>query len=453
MNRLVRTILVTPVLMTGLVACHPLQHSATGTSVKQITVDTNKVFQAAENKTDAFMLSLLKKYPQFFDSIIAKKDDWGIQIIYTLVDRNRNGKAVFTDHYFNVNAGTYFYPASTVKFPIAVLALQKLNELSKGIDGGKITGLDKNTTMITGADNDWQTQVCNDPTAPDGRPSIAHYIKKILLVSDNDAFNRLYEFLGQEYINNELHKMGYPDVQVLHRLQISLSEEQNRNTNPVTFYNSDRRIIYEKPAEKSGLVYATRNTKIGKGYYSGDKLISGPFDFSRKNRLSLQDLHSIMRSVLFPESVPKKQRFNLTADDYDFLHRYMSMMPGESEIPLYAPPDYWNNYVKFLFYGSEKGKTEPGIRIFNKVGDAYGFLVDAAYLVDFKNKIEFMVSAVIYCNSDGIFNDDKYEYDTIGFPFMKNLGRAIYDFELKRERKFPPDLSSFRFNYDKSADH
>ena len=90
---------------------------------------------------------------------------------------------------------------------------------------------------------------------------------------------------------------------------------------------------------------------------------------------------------------------------------------------------------------------DDGIRIFNKVGDAYGFLTDVAYVVDFKNNIEFMLSATIYCNSDDIYNDDKYEYDSIGFPFMKNLGKIIYDYELTRARKNPPDLSTFKMEY------
>ena len=88
------------------------------------------------------------------------------------------------------------------------------------------------------------------------------------------------------------------------------------------------------------------------------------------------------------------------------------------------------------------------IRIFNKPGDAYGHLIDAAYIVDFKHKIEFFLSAVIYCNSDGILNDDKYDYDNIGKPFMKNLGELIYDYELKRIYKNRPDLSPFLFTYD-----
>jgi hypothetical protein len=98
-------------------------------------------------------------------------------------------------------------------------------------------------------------------------------------------------------------------------------------------------------------------------------------------------------------------------------------------------------------YGGDGVIDDPSIRIFNKVGDAYGFLTDAAYIVDFKNNIEFMLSANIYCNTDEIFNDDNYDYDTIGFPFMKNLGKVIYNYELKRQRKTKPDLSSFKMDY------
>jgi Beta-lactamase enzyme family len=403
-------------------------------------MDKDHLVSVEKKPVDTFIASLLAKYPQFFDTVLKKKDELGVQIIYSQIDRGKKGKIKFTDHSFNLDPEKYFYPASTVKLPVALLALQKLNEL-------KIPGLDKNTTMITGTDGDEQTGVNNDPSTSNGRPSIAHYIKKILLVSDNDAFNRLYEFLGQEYINNSLHKMGYTDVQIIHRLNISLTEDQNRHTNPVEFYDSSGMIVYKKPAEKSKLVYADRNTKIGRGYYKGDSLINEPFNFSKKNRLSLPDLHNIVRSVMFPEAVPENQRFNLSKEDYDFLRKYMSMMPPESTFPLYGAPDYWDTYVKFLFYGAEKNKAEPTIRIFNKPGDAYGFMIDAAYIADYKNNIEFQLSAVIYCNSDGILNDDRYDYAGVGLPFMKNLGRVIYEYELKRQRKKIPDLSSFQYDY------
>jgi hypothetical protein len=99
--------------------------------------------------------------------------------------------------------------------------------------------------------------------------------------------------------------------------------------------------------------------------------------------------------------------------------------------------------------GSQKGAIPKNIRIFNKVGDAYGQLTDVAYIVDFEKKIEFFLSATIYCNKDGILNDDHYDYETIGFPFMKQLGQVIYHLELKRKRKIIPDLSPFIFDYHK----
>jgi cell division protein FtsI/penicillin-binding protein 2 len=234
-----------------------------------------------------FMINLLSGYPQYFDSIVKNKDELGVQIIYTRIDRNRKGAATFTDHYFNVNSEKYFYPASTVKLPVAILALQKLRELN-------IPGLDMNTTMVTFNDYSGQSEVFNDPSTPDGRPTIAHYIKKILLVSDNDAFNRLYEFLGQEYINNTLHKMGYTEAQIIHRLSISLSEDENRHSNSIRFIDTTGKIIYEKPAGYSKLVYAERNDSLGKGFYSGGEVSNEPFDFSTKNRIALQSLHSLL---------------------------------------------------------------------------------------------------------------------------------------------------------------
>ena len=50
-----------------------------------------------------------------------------------------------------------------------------------------------------------------DSTSENGLPSMAHFIKKVFLISDNVAYNRMYEFLGQQTINRRLHAMAYPD--------------------------------------------------------------------------------------------------------------------------------------------------------------------------------------------------------------------------------------------------
>jgi hypothetical protein len=402
------------------------------------TVSETKVDSAQVN--DIFLTNLLQQHPSFFDSLLKQNQRWQIRIIYTQIDRKADNSPVFTDHFFNIDPQQYFYPASTVKMPVAVLALQKLHEL-------RIKGLDRNSTMITEAAYSGQSPVYNDPNSEDGRPTIANYIKKIFLVSDNGAFNRLYEFLGQEYINSHLHKMGYDSAQILHRLDIVLTEDQNRHTNPIKFYDSSSRLLHTQAAANSEMRYQPRQTFLGNGYMSGGLLVNKPLDFSKKNRLLLTDLHSILKSIIFPSAVPAKKRFNLATADYDFLYRYMSMKPGESVYPHYDST-YDDAYSKFLLYGG-RGEMAPGVRIFNKEGDAYGFLTDVAYVVDFDKKIEFLLSASIYCNSDGILNDDKYDYENVGLPFLKNLGQVIYEYELQRPRKNIPDLVKFQINYDR----
>lgn len=396
---------------------------------------------AQKQKADFFLESLMKKYPQNFGAILQDRDSLRVQVIYTQINRDAHNKPSFKNYYFNINHNNYFYPASTVKMPVALLALQKLHELH-------VPGLDKNTIMITGSGYSGQTSVLNDPTTPDGCPSIAQYIRKIFLVSDNDAFNRLYEFLGQEYINKELVKMGYADAEIRHRLQLSLSDDENRHTNPISFFDANGNLLYQQPIQFSQQKFSDRNDFAGKSYYANDKLVNHPMDFSGKNRIGLEDLHNILMSALFPNHVTHKHRFNLTEDDYTFLYHYMSQYPGETKYPPYDTLNNWDAYCKFLYWGSDTGKLPKNIRIFNKVGDAYGFLTDVSYFVDFDKKIEFMLSATIYCNKDGILNDDKYDYIEVGYPFMKQLGRVVYDYELKRKKKFLPDLSRFEMQYD-----
>ncbi len=375
-------------------------------------------------------------------TILKQKDFYKIKIIYTQIDRDKNNFPSFTTYHYNINNEEYFYPASIVKMPIAFLALQRLNEM-----GDK--EINKNTTMLTDSVSQSQTRVKKDTSSLTEKPSIANYIKKIFLVSDNDAYNRLYEFLGQAYINKSLHKMGYDNTEIRHRLGVSITEAQNKITNPIIFEDKNENAILNIPERISAFTFSKRNVKLGKGYYKNDILINEPFDFSEKNKIDLGDIHQILLSVVFPEAFVASKKFKLSKSDYNFLYKCMSSYPSESKFPNYDTTEYYDTYCKFLLYGSEKIKPTKQIRIFNKVGDAYGFLTDVAYIINFEHNIEFAVSASIYVNADQIFNDDKYEYETIGLPFMKNIGKIIYDYELKRQREYKPDLSKFKMKYDK----
>ena len=389
---------------------------------------------------DSELLTYLIKKNKSLHTVTSQKDTMRLQIIYTQIDRDSAGQPHFTHHFYHVSK-QYFNPASTVKFPEAILALEKLNTLN-------LPGVNKYTTMLTDSSYSGQSAVYNDPTARSGRPTIAQYIRKIFLVSDNDAHNRLYEFLGQEALNQRLQALGFANAQILHRF-VPLSEDQNRHTNGIRFIDSTGKVLYNQFPAASKMVYQPRTDFMGKGYLNAkDSLVNAPMDFSKKNRLPLTYLHSLLQWVMFPTTQAYNNKLNLTDSDYYFLHRYMSTLPTESRFPAYDTPAYYPAYAKYLLMGAEKGAwPDSNLRIFNKIGQAYGFLTDVAYIMNRQTGVEFMLSCTVLCNSDEIYNDNKYEYDSIGFPFLKNLGQVIYDYESKRKKLYKPDFSNFVFDY------
>lgn len=394
------------------------------------------LFVGQNGLTQNPLLAIINKNQTAFGDIFEHPEHYELQIIYTQINRDKNNVPSFQSYHYQLDSTDYFYPASTVKMPTAFIALEKINQL-------KIKGLDKFTPMRNGVGSAPQTAANLDASAENLLPSVAHYIKKIFLVSDNDAYNRLYEFVGQEALNNSLRAKGYEDLRLIHRLSASAyNAETNRQTNPVTFYKNDKVLYHQGEVESDGYSSLGLQNQIkGKGYANNEgEIINEPFDFRYKNYISLQNLHDIIKTVLFPNAVPEQQRFDLTAADYAFLYEYMAMTPKTSDYPKYDKPD---GYVKFFMFGGDAPIIPEHIRIFNKVGDAYGYLTDVAYIVDLQNKVEFMVAATIHVNDNRIYNDGVYEYESKGFPFFKTLGNLIYASELKRKREFTPDLSRF----------
>ncbi|KIC95168.1 serine hydrolase [Flavihumibacter solisilvae] len=381
-----------------------------------------------------------KASPQLLN-VLDHPETFHYQIIYTVIDRDARNRPQFSNHYLRVDTTDYFNPASMVKLPVALMALEKLNDLN-------IRNLGTGTTMLTDSAFGGQSRVETDSTSATGLPSVGHYVKKIFVVSDNDAYNRLYEFVGQESLNARLQQMGYSSGRITRRF-VPMTEEQNRHGNPLRFLDAGGNLVYGQAASYNEQPFDfSKKILIGNAHYNRyDSLIRTPMDFTTHNSVPLPDLQQILQSVIFPESVESGKRFRLDPADRNMLLNYMSELPGESAYPKYDTSEFFESYTKFFWFKDGKQKIPSYIRSFNKTGWSYGYLTDVAYIIDFQNNVEFMLSATIYVNSDGILNDNKYDYETIGYPFFRELGMIIYDHELKRRRKYSPDLSSFRFSY------
>lgn len=326
-----------------------------------------------------------------------------VQIRYTQIDRVSDS-IVFTDYDFQLNDQDYFYPASTAKFPTAVLALERIHQTDS---------LTVNTKYYVEGDTIEST--------------VAQDISEIFSVSDNLANNRLVELLGQDFINTRLTEKGISPVRISHRLGY---HSDDLKTKPWIIYMNDSTTGISKPTiNTSPKPLRLDRIQKGKGYYEDDELIQKPFDFSLKNYYPITTQHGLLKRVIFPDQFTTDQQFDLGPEERQLLLDAMHTVPRKVG---YDPETYYDGYCKFLMYGDTKEHIPEYLEIYNKVGFAYGTLTDCAYIKDTKNNIDFLVTATILVNKDGIFNDDAYEYEEIGIPFLAQLGRELYQQELQR---------------------
>jgi hypothetical protein len=310
------------------------------------------------------------------------------------------------DFKFQVNDSVYFYPASSVKFPVALLALEKANRIPQITSR---TGLSiESDSVIT---------------------TIRNEVQDIFAISSNEAYNRLFEFLGQDEINSQLQQKGLQSARISHRLS---TNNTDRLVTEEVLFLSEMKISHREPSKQNDTIQALQLQKItkGKGFYRNDSLIQQPMDFSKKNYVPISTLHELMKRVHYPEKYDENAQLQLTENDREFLLDVMHKTPREQD---YDDEEYYDSYVKFFLFGDSKEAIPAHIKMYNKVGYAYGYLTDCAHIVDTKNDISFTITATIHVNKNQIFNDDTYEYDEIGIPFLAELGRQVHEFYLQQK--------------------
>ena len=351
------------------------------------------------------------KEDKFLRKIIKDKDNYEIQILYTEVSKNKLGQTEFSNFQFQLNDEKYFYPASTIKLPIAVLALSKINELrAKGSNISpkskiKLSLLNNNKEIIL----------------KDSITSFQNLIADVFLVSDNSASNVLIDFIGYNYFNSSISNLGFENTYLNHKF------------NPDPFVDSswiistlDNEIISSN--ENQITVLASSNIsdlKKGEKRFINGEIKNESLDFSSKNRTSVTDMHNIMKNLIYPEITISK--FNLNVEDYDFLRYWMSRFTYEDLGAKYiGDAKFFKSYNKFFIYGTDTILNNTDVRVYNKIGQAYGTSTDSAYIKNYKEDVEFFITATIYTNKNKIINDNIYEYGETAIPFLSRLSKALY---------------------------
>ena len=358
-------------------------------------------------------IELVLKSDPYLKEIIKDKEDYEIQVMLTKVNHN-NTKIDFQNYQYQHDENQYFYPASTIKLPIVVLTLKKINELrSKGSD---ITL--KSKIILNNVDN------YSNFKLQDSITSFQNLIADIFLVSDNSASNILIDFIGYNYFNDEMQNAGFDRTYLNHKFNPdpyvnSTWQISDLDNNMISSINDNQKII--KADDK------TNGLDKGERRYFNGEILDESLNFSEKNRFSITDMHNLIKYIFYPEIFDKANTFNLNVEDYDFIRYWMSRFTyediGEKFI---GDENFFETYNKFFIHGDEQSVSNEQIRVYNKIGQAYGTSIDNGLIKNYQNNVEFILTSTIYTNKNKVINDNLYEYDDIAEPFLAKLSRAIY---------------------------
>ena len=355
-------------------------------------------------------------WPQVFSAMPAEQalqasnPEYKVQILCQY--RKKDSHAKWQKTSWQLTPRQWFSTASVAKLPIALLACEKIASL--GLDLSAKIGF---------------TQPAIGGEWPEGEPqfeSLERTLTRIFTISENPPFNRLYDFLGVDAMNERLDTLGYPTARLISRMSAPVVD--NNRTRAGLVLNAQDVPVYEF-AERVGKPrsFAYGEALMGQGFLKDSgELVTGPHDFSKTNFISLSDSQQLLKAMVDPNSVPFNQRWAIPASMRAQILKIMALMPRQSTDPIYPEAEYADGYCRFFILGDVKTRKPDSLTLIGKVGEAYGYLTDVEYISDTDSDWECYLSANIYVNADGIFNDDKYEYESIGYPFLAALGRAVW---------------------------
>jgi len=365
-------------------------------------------FVAKSQFTDSIRSIIDKDTSLVLKEVFSHPEFYRLKIILTEVSTNHKGRKKLSTWSFRDTVHEYFYPASLAKVPLVLTTFQFLNEkreISKDL-----------SDILIDSSSIVKARTLNDD------------MLLMLSASDNNAFNRIYNMVGCRYINVNLLKKGYLNTYLIHRFE-SGSVKYHQTALPIKIISTQTgKTLYAHSADTlySFIRHAFKDSLVGIGYYMKDSLIPKPKSFRFHNYVDIRDVQDMMISLKYP-SLSNHKPFNLTESQREIIIRDLSTSPLHLNTKEYSDTSIFHpNFLRFTLFGRDRNLNYPNVEYFNKSAMAYGFLADCSYLNDPENRVEFFLTIYMYVNQNGILNDNIYEYDSIGVPFMQKFGNLIY---------------------------
>ncbi len=394
--------------------------------IQRLTTIHPSFFRSRDKQFEHF----LRKQMPFWKNVLDSVNTYRLQIYLTQIDTTKKGVVKYTYYQYPSKPSQYTYPASIIKLPMAVYFLQKIDAINRFQPINQITLNDR----IFIDDTAYCGQLGSNGIVNGMR--IGSLLQELLQKSNNTAFNPLYEVVRDYHVN---FATDFEDIIIQSRFSMKCDSNDNKRHCAYHIENGRGEILFKEEAlvKSPSVLLANDFAKAGTSYLDiKDSLIHAPRSFVRSNYISIESAHQLLVRLLAYSDDASFLSFPFR----DSLLYYMNAFPMPDTSSEIYPTTF-----KYLFWGSDlltRNYCKVGIdlpepksimNIYNKVGQAYGFLNDVGYFESIDKKTKFVLSASIFVDRDGVLNDGKYAYDAIGFPFLSHLGQIVAASEYKRK--------------------
>lgn len=346
---------------------------------------------------------------------ILASPEFELQVLWTRCKRASSGLwRVTSEHSFGIQRERWFAAASFVKLPLAALLLEQL--CARGLIG-QIEAL----RVVVDAG-----PACAPLPASvnDGWP-LLRLLRAMCVVSDNLAYNVLYELLGSDAIHQRLGELGLADCRIAARLGCGGANRPGKLAARVL--DAIGHVVWDSPrsATEQPQLFPFGRALKGRAWAEGGKLTSGPHDFSDSNFMPLPDVHRMMLELASGQPLGGGPAFALCPTARRLLAEIMALTPRACPDPVYAPDQFADDHAKWLIPLDGAGRVPAGLSIASKNAQSYGYIGDSSFIVDQARDLAFGLTAVVFVDRDGVLNDGDYAYSDIGRPFLRELGAAV----------------------------
>ncbi len=359
--------------------------------------------------------SVESEWPQYLnglgiDTNIALNPKYRFQLVFTAI---RDGSV---NESFSFGTDKYYYPASLVKVPVALLALEKMQRLGISLDDFIVF----DTVNACGSTRFVQL-------SQQQNISFRQLFMELLVVSDNNFYNALYHFVGPEEIDEKMNQKGFHNSYIF-RAFTGCDKLEQLHTYPWkvsspngTKVTEESEIFADTNLLSANYQYTERRLFGSSHENKEGEIVAGPYDLNYMLEMKMENLQEMMLTLLFPDQYAIEKRWEISEEAKAFILKLMQKYPSEIESSYRNIRDFEDTIYKYA-HQEESGRTT------SKLGLSYGFASETVYYEIPNSKNAFLLTYSIYVNKNDCVNDGKYEYEEVARPFAQSLFKAMQQY-------------------------